>query len=275
MGMLDGKVAIVIGGHSGFGEAISHTFAREGAHVVVAARREALVNEVAAAVNGTGVRCDITDDDAVSAMVADVVDAHGTLDIAVNCAGYEQSTPIRDLTPDKLKAMHDVQLVGALYFLRHCCNAMADTGGGSFVSLSSLTAHNPAIGLTAYASAKAGLEYATQIAAVEYGKALVRVNAIAAGLIETPMTHHIFQSPIAVQAMIEITPLGFMGHPQHIADATLFLCGPHSSFITGQTLCVDGGSSLLSLPTPQMYADVAGRLAADLAAGVAHRPPAS
>jgi NAD(P)-dependent dehydrogenase (short-subunit alcohol dehydrogenase family) len=260
-GSLDGKVAVVIGGHSGFGEAISETLAAQGAIVAIAARRRDLVDEVAARVGGSGHVCDITDDAQVQSLVADAIAAHGAIDIAVNCAGFEQSTPLRELTPDRLKAMHDVQLTGAIYCMRHFGNAMADSGrGGSFVSISSQTAHSPTIGLTAYASAKAAIEYATKIAAVEYGPQRVRFNVVAAGLIETPMTSRIFQIRPAIQAMLELTPLGRMGSPQDIADAVLYLAGPLASFVTGAVVPVDGGASLLALPTPQMFADVAARM---------------
>lgn len=250
MGQLDGQVAVVVGGHSGFGEAISRRFADEGATVVVAGRRAELVDVV----------CDITDDEQVQALVATTQQRHGAIHIAVNCAGYEQSTAIADLTPDKIDAMHAVQLSGALYCMRHLGNAIAEHGeGGAFLSLSSLTAHNPSRGLAAYASAKAGVEYATKIAAVEYGERLVRFNCIAAALIETPMTERIFRFEPLIQAVRELTPLGRMGTVDDIAGAALFLCGPDGSYITGQTLCVDGGASLLTLPTPQMMADVGRR----------------
>lgn len=262
MGMLDGTTALVIGGHSGFGEAISRTFAREGATVAIAARRRDVVDDVAAQVGGFGMACDITDDDQVAGTVAQTVERAGRLDSVVNCAGFQQSTPIAELTPDKLAAMHDVQFAGAMSLMRHAANAMRDLGnGGSFVSISSLTAQNPARGLAAYASAKAGLEYASKIAAVEYGDAGIRVNAVAASLIETPMTAAIFQAGPAIQALREMTPLGRMGTPQDIANAVLYLCSDLGSYVTGQTICVDGGASLLALPTPQMYADVAARAA--------------
>jgi NAD(P)-dependent dehydrogenase (short-subunit alcohol dehydrogenase family) len=260
MGRLQDNVAVVVGGHSGFGEAISRLFAAEGARVVIAARRKDLVDEVAAAVSGLGVECDITDDAQVQAAVTAAVATYGRIDIAVNCAGFEQSTALADLTPDRLDAMHAVQLTGALYCMRHFGNSMAATGGGAFLSLSSLTAQNPSRGLAAYASAKAGVEYATKIAAVEYGAQGVRFNAVAASLIETPMTQKIFDArPQAIAALRELTPLGRMGSSQDIANAALFLCGPEGAYITGQTLCVDGGASLLALPTPQIYMDVARR----------------
>src|SRR5262245_48907141 len=137
MGMMDGLTAVVIGGHSGLGEAMTRRFAKEGAHVVVAARRTALIEAVAASVGGSSFAFDISDDDQVQALVAFTLKQRGRIDVVVNGAGFQQSTPLRDLTPDKLKAMHDVQLTGALYALRHCCNAMADQGGGSFITISS------------------------------------------------------------------------------------------------------------------------------------------
>ncbi len=260
MGMLDGTTALVIGGHSGFGEAISRTFAAEGATVAIAARRFDVVSVVAGEVGGFGLECDITDDEQVSATVTATHERTGRLDAVINCAGYSESSPIADLTPDKLAEMHAVQIQGAMYVMRHGGNAMRDAGnGGSFVSISSLTAQNPAKGLAAYASAKAGLEYATKIAAVEYGDAQVRFNTVAASLIETPMTAGHFQVGPAIQAMREMTPLGRMGSSQDIANAALYLCSDLGSYVTGQTICVDGGASLLALPTAQMYADVGRR----------------
>lgn len=252
-------MALVIGGHSGFGEAITERFVAEGAQVVIAARRVEVLEQAAARLGAGWVRCDITDDDDVARLVAEVLDRHGRLDIGVNCAGFEQATPLAELTPDRLAAMHAVQLTGALYVMRHVGNALADAGGGAFVSLSSLTAHNPAVGLTAYASAKAAVEYATKIAALEYGPLGVRFNCIAASLIETPMTQRIFRAEPVIQAQIEMTPLGRMGTCADVANAVHFLCSDDGAFITGQTLLVDGGASLLALPTPQMYADVARR----------------
>lgn len=254
--VLDGRIAVVIGGHSGFGLSISQRFTAAGATVVVAGRRGDVLAEVAAVLGGDHEVCDITDDAQVRQLVDAVVARHGRVDIAVNCAGFEQSTPLAELTPERLEPMQAVQFTGALYAMRHFGNAMAALGGGVFLNLSSQTAHTPALGLTAYASAKAGIEYATKIAAVEYGDRHVRFNAIAAGLIETPMTAHIFSYEPAIQAVRELTPVGRMGHPDDIAAAALYLCSDDAAFVTGQTLSVDGGASLLALPTPQIRADV-------------------
>jgi NAD(P)-dependent dehydrogenase (short-subunit alcohol dehydrogenase family) len=267
MGTLEGRTAVVIGGHSGFGEAISRRFAAEGAAVVIGARRLSLVNEVADSIGATGMECDITDDDDIAAIVARAVEATSRLDIFVNCAGFEQSTPIAELTQERLEAMHAVQIRGAIGCMRHAGNAMRECGnGGSFLSISSLTAQNPAHGLAAYASAKAGVEYATKIAAVEYGHAGIRFNCVAASLIETPMTARVFEFEPIIKALVEVTPLGRMGSVDDIASAALYMCSDMGAYVTGQTLCVDGGASLLMLPSPQMYADVGRRWAEEQAA---------
>jgi NAD(P)-dependent dehydrogenase (short-subunit alcohol dehydrogenase family) len=131
--------------------------------------------------------------------------------------------------------------------------------GGAICSMSSLTAHDPGIGLIAYGSSKAGLEHATRIAAVELGPHGIRVNCVSAHLIETPMTQQIFRNRVAIAAMEECTPLRRMGTPEDIANATYYLCSDEGAYVSGQTLCVDGGASLLNLPTPQQRADVAAR----------------
>jgi NAD(P)-dependent dehydrogenase (short-subunit alcohol dehydrogenase family) len=261
-GALTGKVALVLGASSGFGRAIAERFAAEGARVMVAARREAVLGEVADAIGGVARRCDITVDADVRALVESCTDELGGLDVAVNSAGFEQLTPLRALEPDALKAMTDVQLHGAIYFLRHASTAMAGSGGGAIVTLSSLTAHRPAEGLTAYAASKRGVEFATEIAALEHGPQQVRANCVAANLIETPMTAAMFENPVVSQAFIEQTPLGRMGSVADVVEAVLWLSSDAASFVTGQTLRVDGGGSLTRLPSAQGFLDAARRVKA-------------
>lgn len=253
MGRLSGKVAVVVGGASGFGLATAERFAAEGAAVVVAGRREERVRQVADRLGGDAVRCDITDDEQVAALVAAVLERHGRLDVAVNYAGFERSTLIRDLTPELLAPMVQVHFLGAVSVLRHTANAMAEAGGGSIILVSSLTAQNPAAGLAAYAGSKKGVEFVTRIAALEYGPAGVRVNCIAPHLIETPMTEPIFRVPLVVEAVRQQTPLGRMGTVDDVARAVLFLAGDDSAYITGQVLCVDGGASTQKLPSATDY----------------------
>lgn len=257
MRRLDGKTAVVIGGATGFGLATAERFAGEGATVVVAGRRGDLAAEVGERLGGSGIVCDIVDEEQVLSLVSTTIERHGGLDVLVNYAGFERNTPIRDLDAALLREMVDVQFVGAISVIRHGANAMADRGGGSIISVSSLTAHAPAAGLAAYAGSKAGLEFVTRIAAVEYGEHGVRVNCVAPHLIETPMTARIFRNRLAVEAVRQQTPLARMGHVDDVANAALFLASDESGYITGQTLCVDGGASCQKLPSVHDYAALA------------------
>ena len=248
-GRLGDKVAVVVGGASGLGLATASRFADEGATVAILGRRTELAAEVADSLGGSGHGCDITDFDQVELVTAELLDRYGRIDVAVNYAGFEQSTLIKDLTPESWQPMIDVQLTGAVWFIRSMAGAMAGGGGGSLISISSLTAHNPAAGLAAYAGAKKALEYITEIAAVEFGADDVRVNTIAAHLIETPMTAHLFRLPLAVEAVRQQTPIGRMGTVDDIANTALFLASDDAAYITGQTIRVDGGASTQKLPS--------------------------
>ncbi|MCX7619205.1 SDR family oxidoreductase, partial [Tepidiforma sp.] len=138
-GRLAGKVAVVLGASSGIGPAAALRFAAEGAAVIAAARRLPELEALAAACGAIPIPCDITRDDQVEALARAALDRFGTLDVALNSAGFEQSTPIRDLTPGRLHAMVAVQFLGAVSFIRHMANAMAATGGGSLITISSIT----------------------------------------------------------------------------------------------------------------------------------------
>ncbi|MDH3755508.1 MAG: SDR family oxidoreductase [Acidimicrobiia bacterium] len=250
---LSGKVAVVVGGATGFGLACVERFAAEGAKVVVAGRRGDRAGAAAEANGGWGMTCDVVDHDQVAALAAAVMDREGRIDAAINFAGFQQNTPIAELTPEVLEPMVQVQLHGALYFVRHMATAMAAGDGGSLITVSSTTAHNPAVGLVAYAASKAGLEYATKIAAVEYGPHGIRVNCIAPHLIETEMTREIFEVPLVVEAVRMQTPLGRMGHVDDIANLALFLASDESAFISGQVILVDGANSCQKLPAAFDY----------------------
>ena len=146
MGRLDGKVAVVVGGGTGFGLATSQRFAAEGATVVVLGRRADLAAEVGASVGGAGYGCDITDLDELEAVTAQIVDTHGSIDAAINYAGFQERIEIRDLTPDTLRPMVEVQLIAAIWFIR----AMAMIAGGR-VDLDAL--HSRTVGLDELGSA--------------------------------------------------------------------------------------------------------------------------
>ncbi len=242
-----GRVAVVMGASSGIGRATALRLASEGAHVIAAARREPELAELAADCGAIPIPCDITDDRTVADLARAAHDRFGTVDLAVNCAGFEQSTLLRDLTPERLSAMAGVQFHGAVSFIRHMANAMAATGGGSIVTISSITALLVGHGLAAYAGSKAAINHITRIAALEYGPQGVRINVVSPGLIRTPMTERMFIPPV-VEAFTAETPLRRMGTVDDVVAAITWLLSDDASFITGHNLVVDGGMLTGRLP---------------------------
>ena len=253
----EGRVAVVAGGSSGLGLDIARGFVEQGARVVMAARDGERLTKAAAEIGATPIACDITDFDSVAALAQQTLEQCGRLDIAVNSAGFEQQTAIRDITPETLEPMVAVQFTGAVYFLRHMANAME--AGGAIVTVSSLTGVLVPQNYAAYAGAKAGINHVTRIAASEYGADGIRVNAVAPSVIDTPMTNHLLAIPAVEAAFLEQTPLARMGQPADVTSAVLWLASDESSYITGQVLPIDGGTSTRKLPANE---DVARHFAA-------------
>ena len=256
MNRLSGKIIVVVGGATGFGLACTKRFSEEGATVVVAGRRAGLSQDVASQFNGMGVQWDVTDFQQGEIVVAEVMEKYGRIDAAINFAGYDDTSLIREMTPEHLEPMVNVQFNGAIYFLRFMCNAMALGGGGSAVLCSSLTAQSPAIGRVGYAGSKAGIEYVAKIAAVEYGDDQVRVNCIAPHVIETDMTAEAFteENRLAIEAVRLQTPAKRMGHVDDVANCALYLMSDESNYVNGETIRIDGGAHTQKLPSDWDYA---------------------
>ena len=256
MNRLDGKIIVVVGGATGFGLACTKRFSEEGASVVIAGRRADLAQDVASQFNGMGVQWDVTDFQQGENVVSEVMEKYGRIDAAINFAGYDDTSLIREMTPEHLEPMVNVQFNGAIYFLRFMCNAMALGGGGSAVLCSSLTAQSPAIGRVGYAGSKAGIEYVAKIAAVEYGDDQVRVNCIAPHVIETDMTAEAFteENRLAIEAVRLQTPAKRMGHVDDVANCALYLVSDESNYVNGETIRIDGGAHTQKLPSDWDYA---------------------
>ncbi len=256
MNRLSGKIIVVVGGATGFGLACTKRFSEEGASVVIAGRRADLAQDVASQFNGMGVQWDVTDFQQGENVVSEVMEKYGRIDAAINFAGYDDTSLIREMTPEHLEPMVNVQFNGAIYFLRFMCNAMALGGGGSAVLCSSLTAQSPAIGRVGYAGSKAGIEYVAKIAAVEYGDDQVRVNCIAPHVIETDMTAEAFteENRLAIEAVRLQTPAKRMGHVDDVANCALYLVSDESNYVNGETIRIDGGAHTQKLPSDWDYA---------------------
>ncbi len=250
MTRLEGKTAVVVGGSSGFGRAITERFVAEGARVLIAARGQEKLEAAAKELGVAAQVCDASRYDDLAALAGTALEQLGHLDIAVNCAGMEHMAPIADLEPDQVEPMVAVQFTGALYFIKHMAAAMNAGGseGGSIVTISSLTATLVAEGYAHYAGAKAGINHASRIAASEYGPQKIRVNVVSPTAIETPMVENFFQIPGFKQAFLKETPMGDLPTVEDVAETVLFLASDAARFITGENIHIDGGTSTRRLP---------------------------
>lgn len=249
MATLEGKTAVIVGasGESNLGTGIARRLAAEGARVFVSARRREPLEKLASEIGGTAVTCDVTREQDIEALFAAAAGDSGGVDIAVYSAGIHAASLIADITAEDIRPTLDISFVGALLFFKHAAAAMPR--GGSVMTISSLTARLPGPGLAAYAGARAGIDYALKVAAVEYGQQNVRFNSIAAGLIETDMTSGFFAMDNVIEAHIRETPCGRMGTVEDIAEAALFLADDRrSGYINGQLLDLAGGQQMGHLP---------------------------
>ncbi len=258
--LLENKVAVVLGASSGIGWAIAERFAEHGAKVVVAARRLENLEKLAAKIDGLAVQCDGSDFDQLESLAKTTLERFGSIDVAVNSAGLNRPCAIKDITPEIMQEVGAIQFFGATYFMRHFCNAMAETGGGSLINVTSATAIAIPVSLAPYAGAKAGINFITKIAAREYGPDQVRVNALAPSFVPTAMNGFGGMTPIdearveineeapIAQAFLDETPLARIITVDECADAALMLASSLSSSITGQVIPVDGGNHLCRLP---------------------------
>jgi len=251
MSTLAGKTAVILGasGTANFGTAIARRLAAEGANTVVSARRKEPLEKLAAEIKGTAVACDVTRDGDIQNLFKVATEAYGRVDVAVFSAGIHSGVVIADITADDIRPTMEVSVVGALLFFRYAAAAM--TEGGSVITISSLTARLPGPGLAAYSAARAGIDYAVRVAAVEYGEqgTNVRFNSIAAGLIQTDMTDSFFDMQPVIDAHIKNTPCQRMGTLEDMAEAALFLSdSQRSGYINGQVLDLSGGQQNGRLP---------------------------
>ena len=243
MGELDGKVAIVTGGSQGIGNAIAHGLAAAGARIVVADLQGA---EAAAEAfpDGVGLTADVADEAAVQSLVDEVASRCGSIDILVNNAGLYASLAMRSFTEiplDEWRRVMDVNVASMFLMSRAVVPVMKDGGGGRIVNISSGTPFRGVPFLLHYVTSKGAIVAFTRALAKELGGE-VRVNCVAPGF---TMSDGVEEHPEVVEALQEISvssrTIKRDQVPEDVTGAVAFLCGPESSFITGQTMVIDGG----------------------------------
>ena len=248
---LEGKGALVTGGASGIGRATALAFAREGARVAVADILEEAAQNTVSEIKAMGgqalaIACDVTDDDAVKAMIAATVDAFGGLDCAFNNAGiapYQVNAggqKIADVAPEAWRRLIDVNLTGVWLCLRHEVAQMRAQGsGGVIINTASILGLVGTATSSAYVAAKHGVVGLTKTAAADHAEDNIRVNAVCPGYIETPMTEETMRR--RGERILARVPMARMGKADEIAEAVVWLCSPKASFVTGVSWAVDGG----------------------------------
>lgn len=248
---LAGKVAIVTGASSGIGRATAVLFAREGAKVVVAARRrdelDRLVDEIAGlGGEAVAVAGDVRDESLAQALVETAIDRFGGLDVAFNNAGsLGPMGPTVEVSRDAWTAALEVNLTAAFLGAKHQVPAMLARGGGSLIFTSSFVGNTAGMpGVAAYAAAKAGVVGLTKALAVEFGPRGIRVNALLPGGTDTPMAHEMLDGEEAWAFVRGLHALKRTSTPAEIARSALYLASDASSFTTGAALLADGGVSI-------------------------------
>ena len=234
--MTEQQVVVVIGAASGIGEATVRVLEQAGTTVVAAdlVPRDGILG------------VDVSDEESVAALFAAVVEQHGSFHGVVNCAGVSTLSAVTEHDAAEFRRVLDVCLTGAFLVLKHAGRLVAD--GGSLVSLTSLNARQPGTGLAAYCAAKAGLVSLTEVTALELAPRRVRVNAVAPGLVVTPLTAPAMDIPGIRDSYLENTPLGRCGEPEEIGAVIRFLLSDDAAWITGETMDVNGGAHLQRYP---------------------------
>jgi NAD(P)-dependent dehydrogenase (short-subunit alcohol dehydrogenase family) len=243
------SVVLITGGLTGIGRAVAVAFAKEGAMVTVAGRREAPGAELVKQLRALGseaefINADVRKDDDVRVMIDKTVARFGRLDVAVNNAGTEGTPgPITEQTSESYAATFDTNVLGVLLCMKHELRVMQSQGFGSIINISSTMGSRGAPNASLYTASKHAVEGLTKSGALEAAAFGVRVNAIAPGPVETAMLDRFSGSNDRKAGLVAGIPLKRAGRPEELADAILFAASDKASFITGQIISVNGGKT--------------------------------
>jgi NAD(P)-dependent dehydrogenase (short-subunit alcohol dehydrogenase family) len=245
---LDGRTAVITGASSGLGSIFARGLAEVGANVVIAARRKERLEDLAAELQRDGrqampVPCDVTREDQVDRLVDMTLERFGRLDILVNNAGISNVAPAEEETSDDFRNVIDVNVTAVFLCAKHAGRAMLRSGGGAIINIASIMG---LVGLGAlpqasYNTSKGAVINMTRELAAQWAKRGVRVNALAPGWFPSEMTEGMFDNERSIRFIERRTPLKRAGRPEELLGALLLLASDASSYITGETIVVDGG----------------------------------
>jgi NAD(P)-dependent dehydrogenase (short-subunit alcohol dehydrogenase family) len=244
----EGKIALVTGGTSGIGRETAVLFAKAGAKVVVAGRREEEGQETielirAARGEGLFLKTDVSKLGEVDALVKKTVEQFGRLDVAFNNAGTEGVwVPIARQSEEDFDRTISVNLKGVWLCLKYEIRQMLrQGGGGAIVNAASIYGLIGSAGAAAYSASKSGVMGLTKAAALENARNGIRVNAVCPAAVQTAMAERLFGGPKVHEQAVRSHPIGRFGTPREVAEAVLWMCSDRASFMTGQSLVLDGG----------------------------------
>ncbi len=249
---LENKIALITGGGTGIGLSCARLFVREGAKVVIFGRRKNRLDDAVREIeeNELGdsvlaVSGDVTRHEDIKRLVKTTLDAHGRVDILVNCAGVFTGAPLHEIKDDEWDAVLDLNMTSVFKLTREVLPHMIQRKSGNIVNISSILGLVAVPGTAAYNVSKGAVNQFTRSLAVEYGSSGIRSNAICPGLIATEMTEELMNNEDLMQEWSKNYPIGRFGQPEDVAQACLFLASDESSFVTGALLPVDGGFTAL------------------------------
>ncbi|MBS0475264.1 MAG: SDR family oxidoreductase [Proteobacteria bacterium] len=243
-----GKVVLITGASSGIGRATAVAFGRAGAKVVLGDLNEeaaATASQIkAAGGEALFVKTDVSQPASVEALVQAAVGAHGRLDVAFNNAGLlPRTADLADMTTEDFDRTIAVDLRGVFLCLKYEIRQMLSNGGGAIVNTASVAGLVADPGMAPYVAAKHGVVGLTKAAALDYATRNIRVNAVAPGLVATPMTERWLADPAFKGKLLQNSPIGRAAQPEEIAGTVLYLSSDAASFVTGQTYVIDGGQT--------------------------------
>lgn len=254
------QVAIITGGSSGIGTGVAKAIAAEGATVVINHSSQKTADEATEVLNdiqskgGKGIiyQCDVSSEDQVMKMFADVIEQFGTVDILVNNSGIQRDAPLTEMTLEQWNKVISVNLTGQFLcareaireFLRRGVQPERSVAAGKIICMSSVHEVIPWAGHANYAASKGGVNLFMQSIAQEYAPRKIRVNSIAPGAIKTPINTEAWQTPEAEQKLLELIPYGRVGVVEDIGKAAVWLASDDSDYVVGATLFIDGGMTL-------------------------------